>query len=56
MDNIEDIKNDFMTAGYSEKESIVLAEEAIKFKSTVAEITLEEAIGYLKQAYDTMKL
>jgi hypothetical protein len=56
MDNIEDIKKDFMTAGYSEKESVVLAEEAIKFKSTVAEITLEEAIGYLKQTYNMIKL
>lgn len=55
METINDIKNNFINAGYTENEASILAEEAVKFKTTVAEITLEEAITYLKQAYDTMR-
>ena len=56
MEDVNNIKNDFIKAGYTEEEAIILEENAIKFKSTVADITLDEAIEFLKQAYDTMKL
>jgi hypothetical protein len=51
MNNIEydSAKDNFIKAGYNNEEADILAEEAIKYKSTIANVSTSEAVEYIKQ-------
>ena len=54
MDKLEEIKNEFIKMGYTDKESNELAKLAINYKNDVQGITVEESVGYLQKALNKL--